>query len=1201
MISSDSHAGPRPESRLPKVPSRWPAIAVFAVVAVAYASASAVALSWFGALGIGLPVFFPAAGVTLGALIVVGRRRWPVVLAAAGVAELVADVAHGLNVAAALGFAVANTVEPLVGAVLLQSGRRPVDLGRRGGLARFLAGPTLVAPLVGAVIGATSQALFMAPTAWLDAALRWWVGDSLGVLVVGGVVLACLSDSAVETARSRVAEAVTLLAATCAVVATALWAQAFALLYGVVLLLVWAAFRVGVLGVALAGTCVAVLTARATATQENLLPELGFAPAASLLYVQLLIIVVIATMMAFAVEVGEREQTLRRFTAAAAAAMAERAAHRQSDLLSGVTAALAHATTIDDAIEALHAHGLVPMGASGSSVGVLAGDGAFRVVTRGFPSGISERFASVPVDAPLPGPATIRDGRARFLATRSETRQLFPAAADVLDETDFTAAAVLPLRRAGTTIGYLGAHFAGEREFTHADRMLLEAIAVQVSHTLERAQLYETAVALRELAEHRARREQLRNDITTRLAAAAEEKDQLQSLVDALVPAMADFATVEIPTPEGPPRLIALSHSDPARAEDLRRLRQRYALSPDEPNAVARTLATGETRIVERIDQDMIERFTVDPAARALLTSLAPCSSAAVPLSIAGTVIGALLLGYAASGRHYGADDAEFLQSLAAKAALAVENARLHRTAHRVAETLQRSLLPAALPVLDRLGLAVRYLPAAEGTRAGGDWYDVLDLDPHTVAVVVGDVVGHGPAAAAVMGQLRSALTAYLLQDHSPARALGWLTRFARRVPDAPASTAIAVVIDTDTGELRWARAGHPPPLVITPLHDPAVTSHDEWPVAVTYLDDAQGAVLGIRNPPPFTEGRTVLAPGASLLLYTDGLVERRGEAIDEGLDRLAAAVAGTDAAPTMMIERVLHRALGGTDPNDDVALIVARFRPAPLQLRLPALPEQLVAVRRAVSAWAESAVLPHELTDDLQLALGEAVANAVEHAYPSGAPGEVRISVRDQDDRVVVSVTDDGAWRPPPADPGYRGRGLALIHALGLDVTVATTGPGTGIGFALSVPSRPVSPAPSRPRVPHQLLADGAVPVAAAARLHVREDDGGSIHVELSGDLDLAALPALRSALIEQLRAHLARGPRDIVLDLRELGYLSSAGVGLIVEAARLAPTRPRLILRPGTPAARIVALTGLDNILLAEPEGDSPPAETVPQLDRS
>ena len=168
------------------------------------------------------------------------------------------------------------------------------------------------------------------------------------------------------------------------------------------------------------------------------------------------------------------------------------------------------------------------------------------------------------------------------------------------------------------------------------------------------------------------------------------------------------------------------------------------------------------------------------------------------------------------SARRYGrrAIERATLLALAEQCAQALDRARLYRAEHRVAETLQRSLLPQRLPQLPRLALAARYLPGAEGVQAGGDWYDVVELDEHRVAIAVGDVVGQGAAAAAVMGQLRSALAAALLQGHGPAAALELLDRFAARVPGARASTAACVTLDWTAGQVCWARAGHPPPLL---------------------------------------------------------------------------------------------------------------------------------------------------------------------------------------------------------------------------------------------------------------------------------------------------------------------------------------------------------------------------------------------------
>ena len=185
----------------------------------------------------------------------------------------------------------------------------------------------------------------------------------------------------------------------------------------------------------------------------------------------------------------------------------------------------------------------------------------------------------------------------------------------------------------------------------------------------------------------------------------------------------------------------------------------------------------------------------------------------AVPLVLGGPTrpLGAIVLRFADGRPTFSAQERAAVLTLAGQCAQALDRARLHQAEHDVADVLQRSLLPPELPALPRLGVAARYLPSAVGVAAGGDWYDLLPIDDHRVAVVVGDVVGHGATAAAVMGQLRSALAAYLLDGHSPAAALERLDRFARRVPGSAGSTCVCLVVDCATGALCWASAGHPP------------------------------------------------------------------------------------------------------------------------------------------------------------------------------------------------------------------------------------------------------------------------------------------------------------------------------------------------------------------------------------------------------
>ncbi|WP_245886890.1 SpoIIE family protein phosphatase [Umezawaea tangerina] len=480
------------------------------------------------------------------------------------------------------------------------------------------------------------------------------------------------------------------------------------------------------------------------------------------------------------------------------------------------------------------------------------------------------------------------------------------------------------------------------------------------------------------------------------------------------------------------------------------------------------------------------------------------------------------------------------------------ERELLLRHEHEIAETLQRSLLPRRLPDLPRLAASARYLPASTYGRTGGDWYEVLQIADSTVALSVGDVVGKGPTAAAVMGQLRSALASYLLDGHSPAGALERLDTFALRVNGAAGSTCACLTFDWSNGLLRWAVAGHPPPV----LADGG---------EARFLEGRAGPVLGVRGRTTYREETALLAPGASIVLYTDGLVERRDVPIDDGLGRLLDVVrAGSGSAPDALTGAVTDAMLADGH-DDDVALLVVRYLPASLRgLGVPAESAQLGVMRRAVDGWAAQAGLAPDTVDDLQLALGEAAANAVDHAYPDGG-GDFDYEVaRTTAGGVDVVVRDHGRWRPVPADNGTRGRGLKIIKALAERSTFDHgDGTGTTVRFRLA-PEKTELPAESHP-APEQPRTDA---------------DGAGLVLELTGDLDLAEVQEVRAGLLARIAAaaHLR-----VEVDLTRLRYLSSSGIALLLDLAAAA-TRVDGTLgvtaARGSGPARILELSGLDGI---------------------
>ncbi|ANZ39827.1 hypothetical protein BBK82_31065 [Lentzea guizhouensis] len=478
----------------------------------------------------------------------------------------------------------------------------------------------------------------------------------------------------------------------------------------------------------------------------------------------------------------------------------------------------------------------------------------------------------------------------------------------------------------------------------------------------------------------------------------------------------------------------------------------------------------------------------------------------------------------------------------------------LLRREHEIAETLQRSLLPRELPPLERLAVSARYLPAGYG-QIGGDWYDVLHLGKTTVALTVGDVVGKGAAAAAVMGQLRSALSGYLVDGHPPAAALERLDAFAARIEGAAGSSCACATFDWATGTLCWSTAGHPPPVVVDDTTAQTLTGH--------------GAVLGVSKREPYRDQQTTLRPGASILLYTDGLVEHRERPIDQGLHALTNVVSPAhEQNPTSLANTVIDALL--TDgQHDDVALVIARHLPPPLRQRLPARPGELAGMRKRIRTWSQQSGLSPDAGYDLQLALGEAVANAVDHAYPD-EPGDLEYSVRHTATAIEVTVSDEGRWRPPTPGPTNRGRGIKLIQTLSTTMDLRHDANGTTVTFQLACTTRNdtaaehPSPSPSSP--PEADTADHGNTAVAPVQ-----------HLALDEDLDSATIPRIRQTLLTQITTS---DPRPVNVDLTAVRYISSSGIALLIEAMTAAHDRGRALTvttAPGSAPARILALSGL------------------------
>jgi PAS domain S-box-containing protein len=430
---------------------------------------------------------------------------------------------------------------------------------------------------------------------------------------------------------------------------------------------------------------------------------------------------------------------------------------------------------------------------------------------------------------------------------------------------------------------------------------------------------------------------------------------------------------------------------------------------------------------------------TSDGGARGHPLGDAVASLLGVPLLVDGRAIGALHVG-SLFPRRFSLDDATILALAAERAALAIQRMRLFEREHVIARELQRSLLPEALPVLPGVQTAARYLPGGAGTEVGGDWYDAVALPTGKLLLVVGDVAGRGIGAASTMGQLRSAVRSYALLESDPATLLNRLNRFQFSMAWDDMVTVLLAVIDPSEAKVEYATAGHPPPLVVGPGGEAA------------YLLGGRGAPLGALERAPYTTATAELEPGSTLFVYTDGLIEQRGEHPDEGLGRLRAAALEGPSELGALCDHVVDTVLRSYDNDDDVTLLILRTlsdRAERLDLAVLGDEPSLRAFRGTLRRWLAAAGAAPEELQDVTMAANEAIQNAIEHAHALSRRA-VEVQLDRTNGAIEVAVRDHGAWRPPRESS--RGRGLPLMRALMDDVDVEPGPHGTTVTLRRSL-----------------------------------------------------------------------------------------------------------------------------------------------------
>jgi PAS domain S-box-containing protein len=428
----------------------------------------------------------------------------------------------------------------------------------------------------------------------------------------------------------------------------------------------------------------------------------------------------------------------------------------------------------------------------------------------------------------------------------------------------------------------------------------------------------------------------------------------------------------------------------------------------------------------------LLNEVTATDIASAVLRRRGVQAIVAVPLIVESRLLGVLKVGSVAPN-HFDRHDLELLQLVGDRVGLAIDRTHAFEREQAIAETLQRSLLPDRLPELHEATVAARYRAGAAGTKVGGDWYDVVPLGADSTALVIGDVMGRGVAAAAVTGRLRHAARAFLAVDATLDEAAAHLNQIVLDIPDSQIVTVALARLDTGRNRLEWVSAGHPPPL----LRQPDGT--------VVVLEGSADVPLGVDREWSFTMLHADVEPGSTLLLYTDGLVERRDASLEVGLARLVDAVGAGPMEPDRLADALLDELLDDDRTTDDVALLIARLDPGgvrPLTIVVPPDARSLREVRDRLRLWLTEVGATEEERDDVLVAVSEALVATID-----GEQAAWRVSAAVVGGLVDVSICD-AARIEPPSDTG-RGRGLVLMEALVDELEIRRSPDGGSIRLA--------------------------------------------------------------------------------------------------------------------------------------------------------
>ncbi len=570
--------------------------------------------------------------------------------------------------------------------------------------------------------------------------------------------------------------------------------------------------------------------------------------------------------------------------------------------LARVTSELASATTVDEVTRTVTHHMADALGASIAALALREGDTVRLVGIRGLSAPEASAWQAIPMDRRSSVTDAIRTGRRIVLAGAEEIRRTYPDLANT--ERGERTTITVPLRVAGRTRGAIHLSIPGPEEPHPAELEFLDVLADTCAQSLERIDA--SAMVVKQTA-----RLAFLADASIELGKSLDLDQTTQRVARLAVPDFADWCAIDV-VRDGTLRRLAVAHVDPAKVELAMDLQTRWPSDPSSRYGAMEVVRTGAPVLIPDIDDAMLARAAQDEEHLRVATELHLRSALLVPLLVRGRVMGVISWVSTDDARHYDWDDVRFAEHLARRAASALDNAELYSQTRAVAEQLQRAVLPEAFTGTGAWEVASYYQPSGR-TEVGGDFYDGLSLEDGRVVAFVGDVMGRGVGAAATMAQMRAGIRAFASIDPTPHVVVSQVDAMAQHFGTDQIVTLAYVLADEAEGVLHVANAGHIPPWVLR-----ADGSVEQLPLA-------DGPPLGLAD--ERRQASVPFGPGDALLMVTDGLVERRDEGLDEGMDRMTLEVPRLAARCLTSALAELVDAVRDDRYDDDVAALVLRRR----------------------------------------------------------------------------------------------------------------------------------------------------------------------------------------------------------------------------------------------------------------------------------